>query len=48
MGIGIGNPIANIIITIPYINIDFGYGGFIGPKSNNFENYLNGGIDIVF
>ncbi|EED30047.1 DUF3996 domain-containing protein [Borreliella garinii] len=48
MGIGIGNPIANIIITIPYINIDFGYGGFIGPKSNNFENYLNGGIDIIF
>ncbi|WNY65862.1 DUF3996 domain-containing protein [Borreliella andersonii] len=48
MGIGIGDPIANIVITIPYVNIDFGYGGFIGLKSNNFENYLNGGLDFIF
>lgn len=48
IGFGIGNPITNIIINFPYVDIDFGYGGFNGLQPNNFIPYVVFGIDILF
>ncbi|QGT56587.1 DUF3996 domain-containing protein [Borrelia miyamotoi] len=47
-GIGTGNPLVNILISIPYIDIDFGYGGFLYFKSENFHPYILIGIDLIF
>ncbi|WP_445435968.1 DUF3996 domain-containing protein [Candidatus Borreliella tachyglossi] len=48
IGFGIGNPITNIILSFPYVDIDFGYGGFNGLHPNNFTPYLIFGIDVLF
>ncbi|ETZ18504.1 hypothetical protein BDCR2A_00477 [Borrelia duttonii CR2A] len=48
IGFGIGNPITNIIINFPYVDVDFGYGGFNGLHPNNFIPYIVLGTDIVF
>ncbi|WAZ85176.1 DUF3996 domain-containing protein [Borrelia miyamotoi] len=47
-GIGTGNPLVNILISIPYVDIDFGYGGFLYFKSANFYPYILIGIDLIF
>ncbi|AAX17733.1 BAPKO_0422 family outer member beta-barrel protein [Borrelia turicatae] len=48
IGFGIGNPITNIIINFPYVDIDIGYGGFNGLHPNNFIPYIVFGTDILF
>ncbi|UER67581.1 DUF3996 domain-containing protein [Borrelia sp. BU AG58] len=48
VGFGIGNPITNITISVPYLDIEFGYGGFNGLHPNNFTPYVIGGLDIMF
>ncbi|WKC57960.1 DUF3996 domain-containing protein [Borrelia sp. P9F1] len=48
MGFGIGNPITNVTISVPYLDIEFGYGGFNGLHPNNFTPYIIGGLDIMF
>ncbi|AHH10574.1 DUF3996 domain-containing protein [Borrelia coriaceae] len=47
IGFGIGNPITNIIINFPYVDIDIGYGGFNGLHPNNFVPYIVFGTDIL-
>ncbi|QMU99186.1 DUF3996 domain-containing protein [Borrelia sp. A-FGy1] len=48
IGFGIGNPITNITISVPYVDIEFGYGGFNGLHPNNFVPYIISGIDFMF
>ncbi|WKC75216.1 DUF3996 domain-containing protein [Borreliella yangtzensis] len=48
IGFGVGYPLTNITISIPYVDIDLGYGGFVGLKPNNFMPYVVGGIDLLF
>ncbi|ABH01676.1 DUF3996 domain-containing protein [Borreliella afzelii] len=48
IGFGIGYPLTNIIISVPYVDIDLGYGGFVGLKPNNFMPYVVMGIDLLF
>ncbi|WAZ91345.1 DUF3996 domain-containing protein [Borrelia miyamotoi] len=48
IGFGMGNPITNIIINFPYVEIDLGYGGFNGLNPNNFTPYIVFGTDILF
>ncbi|ASQ29192.1 hypothetical protein CDQ96_01965 [Borrelia miyamotoi] len=48
IGFGMGNPITNIIINCPYVEIDLGYGGFNGLNPNNFTPYIVFGTDILF
>ncbi|UGQ16087.1 MULTISPECIES: DUF3996 domain-containing protein [unclassified Borrelia] len=48
VGFGIGNPITNVTISLPYLDIEFGYGGFNGLHPNNFTPYIIGGIDVMF
>ncbi|WPM05909.1 DUF3996 domain-containing protein [Borreliella sinica] len=45
---GVGYPLANITISVPYVDIDLGYGGFVGLKPNNFMPYVIVGIDLLF
>ena len=47
-GIGIGNPFINILISIPYIDIDLGYGGFLYLNPENFHPFNLIGIDLAF
>ncbi|AJA90226.1 hypothetical protein OY14_01995 [Borreliella chilensis] len=48
IGFGVGYPLTNITISVPYVDIDVGYGGFIGLKPNNFMSYVIVGIDLLF
>ncbi|WKC78879.1 DUF3996 domain-containing protein [Borreliella turdi] len=48
IGFGVGHPLTNITISVPYVDIDLGYGGFIGLKPNNFMPYVVVGIDLLF
>ncbi|QFI14529.1 DUF3996 domain-containing protein [Borrelia sp. CA_690] len=48
IGFGIGYPLTNITISVPYVDIDLGYGGFVGLKPNNFMPYVVMGIDLLF
>ncbi|WNY66764.1 DUF3996 domain-containing protein [Borreliella lusitaniae] len=48
IGFGIGYPLTNITISVPYVDIDLGYGGFVGFNPNNFMPYVVLGIDILF
>ena len=48
IGFGIGSPLINVIISIPYLEIELGYGGFIGLNPNNFIPYIAVGIDALF
>ncbi|AYE36275.1 hypothetical protein DB313_02070 [Borrelia turcica IST7] len=48
IGFGLGNPITNITLSFPYVDIEFGYGGFNGLHPNNFMPYIISGIDIMF
>lgn len=45
IGFGVGYPLANITISVPYVDIDLGYGGFVGLKPNNFLPYVVMGVD---
>ncbi|BCR21834.1 DUF3996 domain-containing protein [Borrelia sp. HM] len=47
-GIGIGNPFINILISIPYIDINLGYGGFLYLNPENFHPFNLIGIDLSF
>ncbi len=48
IGFGVGYPLTSITISIPYVDIDLGYGGFVGLKPNNFMPYVAAGIDLLF
>ncbi|WP_151060064.1 DUF3996 domain-containing protein [Borreliella turdi] len=48
IGFGVGHPLTNITISVPYVDIDLGYGGFIGLNPNNFMPYVVVGIDLLF
>ncbi|EEF84406.1 DUF3996 domain-containing protein [Borreliella spielmanii] len=48
IGFGVGYPLTNITISVPYVDIDLGYGGFVGLKPNNFVPYVVMGIDLLF
>ena len=48
LGAGTGSPVGNILFSMPYVDIDLGYGSFIGFKPGNFQNYILFGIDLVF
>ncbi|BCR21833.1 DUF3996 domain-containing protein [Borrelia sp. HM] len=48
IGFGIGSPLINVIISVPYVEIELGYGGFSGLNPNNFIPYIAVGIDALF
>ncbi|AWG42782.1 hypothetical protein CR532_02070 [Candidatus Borreliella tachyglossi] len=48
IGIGTGSPVANILISVPYADIDFGYGSFFEFNPDNFKSYFLFGIDLIF
>ncbi|UER67582.1 DUF3996 domain-containing protein [Borrelia sp. BU AG58] len=48
LGVGTGSPVGNILFSMPYVDIDLGYGSFIGFKPGNFQNYILFGLDLVF
>ncbi|APS98609.1 hypothetical protein Bmayo_02000 [Borreliella mayonii] len=48
IGFGVGYPLTNITISVPYVDIDLGYGGFVGLKPNNFLPYVVMGVDLLF
>ncbi|MBB6212966.1 DUF3996 domain-containing protein [Borreliella californiensis] len=48
IGFGIGYPLTNITVSVPYVDIDLGYGGFVGLKPNNFLPYVVMGVDLLF
>ncbi|AHH12425.1 Hypothetical protein BHO_0074800 [Borrelia hermsii YBT] len=47
-GTGIGNPLINLLISVPYVDIDLGYGSFLYFNSTNFKPYNLIAIDLIF
>ncbi|UPA10567.1 DUF3996 domain-containing protein [Borrelia parkeri] len=47
-GIGTGNPLINLLISVPYVDIDFGYGSFLYFNPTNFKPYNLIAIDLIF
>ncbi|AHH08379.1 DUF3996 domain-containing protein [Borrelia anserina] len=48
VGTGTGNPLINLLISIPYIDIDLGYGSFLYFSSANFKPYNLIAVDLTF
>ncbi|BDU62919.1 hypothetical protein BOFE_04590 [Candidatus Borrelia fainii] len=47
-GIGTGNPLINLLISVPYVDIDIGYGSFLYFNPTNFKPYNLIAIDLIF
>ncbi|AHH03388.1 Hypothetical protein BHY_0437 [Borrelia nietonii YOR] len=47
-GTGLGNPLINLLISVPYVDIDLGYGSFLYFNSTNFKPYNLIAIDLIF
>ena len=48
LGAGTGSPVGNLLFSMPYIDIDLGYGSFIDFNPKNFQHYILFGIDLIF
>ncbi|ACH93350.1 DUF3996 domain-containing protein [Borrelia duttonii] len=47
-GTGTGSPLINLLISVPYVDIDFGYGSFLYFNTINFKPYNLIAIDLIF
>ncbi|AHH10575.1 DUF3996 domain-containing protein [Borrelia coriaceae] len=47
-GIGTGNPLINLLISVPYVDIDLGHGSFLYFNHTNFKPYNLIAIDLIF
>ncbi|QMU99187.1 DUF3996 domain-containing protein [Borrelia sp. A-FGy1] len=48
LGAGTGSPVGNILFSMPYVDIDLGYGSFIDFNPKNFQHYMLLGLDLIF